>query len=36
MLLQALQNYTYHQAQRLGRYWSANAAAAREAHSGPA
>jgi aspartate beta-hydroxylase len=36
MLLEALQNYTYHQAQRLGRYWSANAAAAREAHSGPA
>ena len=36
MLLEGLQNYTYRQAERLRRYWSANAAAAREAHSGPA
>ncbi len=34
MLLEGLHNYTYRQAERLGRYWSANAAAARQAHSG--
>jgi len=31
MLLQALHNYTYRQAERLSRYWSANVAAARDA-----
>lgn len=36
MLLEGLQNYTYRQAERLSRYWAANAAAAREAHRGPA
>lgn len=36
MLLEALHNYTYRQAERLSRYWSANAAAAREAESRPA
>jgi aspartate beta-hydroxylase len=32
-LLEALHHYTYFHAQRLGRYWSANARAAREAQS---
>ncbi|MBV9414364.1 MAG: aspartyl/asparaginyl beta-hydroxylase domain-containing protein [Solirubrobacterales bacterium] len=36
MLLAALHNYTYLHAERLGRYWSANAAAARETQSGAA
>jgi aspartyl/asparaginyl beta-hydroxylase (cupin superfamily) len=36
MLLEGLQNHIYRQAERLGRYWSVNAAAADEARSGPA
>jgi aspartate beta-hydroxylase len=36
MLLEALHNYTFRQAERLSRYWSTNSAAAREAQSGPA
>jgi Aspartyl/Asparaginyl beta-hydroxylase/Domain of unknown function (DUF6817) len=35
MLLQALHNYTFRQAERLSRYWSANAAAARDAQARP-
>jgi aspartate beta-hydroxylase len=33
VLLEALHNHTYFHAQRLSRYWSANAAAARDAHA---
>ena len=33
MLLRALHKYTYVHAQRLSRYWSTNAAAAREARA---
>ncbi len=33
MLLEALHNYTYFHAERLSRYWSANAAAARDARA---
>ena len=37
MLLEGLHGYTYLHAQRLGRYWAANAAAARQAgQEGPA
>ncbi len=36
ILLEALHNYIYGQAERLRRYWSANAAAAREPQRGPA
>jgi aspartate beta-hydroxylase len=36
MLLEALHNQTYRQAERLTRYWSANATAARKAHNDPA
>jgi hypothetical protein len=35
MLLEALHKYTYVQAERLSRYWSANAAAADEAKTAP-
>jgi aspartyl/asparaginyl beta-hydroxylase (cupin superfamily) len=35
MLLQALHRYTYRQAERLSRYWSANAAPARDAQARP-
>ena len=35
MLLAALHNHTYLQAERLSRYWSANAAAVLEAQRGP-
>lgn len=36
MLLESLDNYTYFRAERLSRYWAANAAAARGAAPGPA